>query len=118
MNIRLSGAALLCALFFSCSSVRAQNAVADPQIKTIVIPVVNLHCNGDMPTIKARLLNQEGIMGVEFTDRKRDLSTFTVQYHSAATTAEAVEKAIESTPGCDAPEEMPYRVKKSKKKAS
>ncbi len=118
MNIRLSGAALLCALFFSFSSVRAQSAAADPQIKTIVVPVVNLHCNGDMPTIKARLLNQEGIMEVEFTDRKRDLSTFTVQYHSAATTAEAVEKAIESTPGCDAPEETPYRVKRSKKKQS
>ena len=118
MNFRLFGAAVLCALLTSFSPAKAQTAVADPQIKTVVIPVVNLHCNGDMPTIKARLLNQEGIMDVEFTDRKRDLSTFTVQYHSAATTAEAVEKAIESTPGCDAPEETPYRVKKSKKNRS
>ncbi len=118
MKFRLFGAALLCALFFSFSSAKAQNATADPEIKTLVLPVVNLHCNGDMPTIKARLLNQEGVMEVAFTERRGDLSTFTIQYHSEATTAEAVEKAIESTPGCDAPDEMPYRVKKAKKKQS
>ena len=73
-----------------------------------------------MPTIKKRLLNQDGIDEVVFTDRRDEHSTFTVTYHSSAITQAAIEKAVESTPGCDDPSEKPYRVTKErprKKKA-
>lgn len=93
----------------------AQNVVTDT-LKTAVIQVSNLHCNGDMPTIKKRLLNQEGIDEVSFTDREGTLSTFTVSYHTSATNQASIEKAIESTPGCDDQTETPYRVKREKSK--
>jgi copper chaperone CopZ len=107
-------ATLVVALIFS-NNISAQTASTD-SVKTAVIKVANLHCNGDMPTIKKRLLNQDGIDEVAFTDREGERSTFTVTYHSSATTEGAIEKAIETTPGCDDQGETPYRVIKERKR--
>lgn len=81
-------------------------------LKTAVIKVTNLHCGNDMPTIKKRLLNQDGIDEVTFTDIKGETSTFTITYHTSVTGQGQIEKAIETTPGCDDKRETPYRVKK------
>lgn len=97
----------LVATLFSSSSLSAQ--IAD-SVKTATILVGNLHCNGDMPTIKKRLLNGDGIDEVTFTERDGQKSTFTVTYHSSVTNPAAIEKTIESTPGCDDKSETPYRV--------
>lgn len=78
--------------------------------------MVNLHCNNDMPTIKKRLLNQDGVDEVKFTDRNGDASVFTIVYHTAATSRPQIEKAIETTPGCDDKTETPYRVSRKKPK--
>lgn len=101
-------------LVFSFGS-EAQTATTDG-VKTAVIKVNNLHCNGDMPTIKKRLLNQDGVEDVKFTEREGERSTFTITYHSSATTETNIEKAIEATPGCDDQSETPYRVVKERKR--
>jgi copper chaperone CopZ len=100
------------AILFS-SGASAQTTATD-SVKTVVIKVSNLHCDNDMPTIKKRLLNQEGIDDVAFTERADERSTFTVTYHSSATTPVAIEKAVETTPGCDDQSETPYRVEKDR----
>lgn len=99
---------LLCACVSGTSLAQADTA------KTITLKVTNLHCNNDMPTIKKRLLNADGIDKVSFTDIFGETSTFTIVYHTAATSQEQIEKAIESTPGCDDVGETPYRVKRDK----
>lgn len=86
-------------------------------LKKMEVKVVNLHCNNDMPTIKKRLLNQEGIDEVLFTDIVGDCSIFTISYHTSITSQLLIEKAIESTPGCDNKEETPYKVKRKKSKS-
>jgi len=91
----------------------AQTTAID-SVKTAVIKVGNLHCDNDMPTIKKRLLNQEGIDDVAFTDRNEEHSTFTITYHSSATSPAAIEKTVETTPGCDDQSETPYRVVKER----
>jgi len=91
----------------------AQSSTID-SVRTAVFKVGNLHCDNDMPTIKKRLLNQEGVDEVIFTDRNDERSTFTVIYHSSATNQAAIEKAVESTPGCDDQSETPYRVVKER----
>jgi copper chaperone CopZ len=107
------------ATFLSSSRAFAQTP---DSVKTATIKVGNLHCNGDMPTIKKRLLNQDGIDDVAFTDREGEVSTFTVKYHTSVTDEPAIHKAIETTPGCDDKSETPYRVQRehraSKKKGS
>ena len=106
-SILTSIVALLATILFSSTAASAQ---ATDSVKTATIKVGNLHCNGDMPTIKKRLLNQEGVDDVAFTDRSDETSTFTVTYHSSVTNEVAIHKAIESTPGCDDKSETPYRV--------
>ena len=87
-------------------------AQAADSLKTATIKVANLHCNNDMPTIKKQLLNQEGVEEISFTDIQGDKSVFTISYHTSATSEAQIEKAIESTPGCDDPDSRPYKVKK------
>jgi|GEM_PF-968172 len=94
--------------FFSPSAI-AQSA---DSLKVATIKVKNLHCNNDMPTIKKRLINQEGIEEVNFTPIQGDVSTFTISYHSSATNPSTIEQAIEATPGCDDQSSRPYKVKK------
>lgn len=99
----------------SLFSIHAGAQTAD-SVKTAVVKVGNLTCNGDMPTIKKQLLNQEGIDEVTFTPRTDGMSTFTVHYHTAITNRKKIEKVIETTPGCDDKSSTPYRVKKEKDK--
>ncbi len=102
------------AIFFA-QTTSAQTATID-SVKKIEVKVVNLHCGNDMPTIKKRLLNQEGIDEVKFTDISGESSMFTISYHTSVTSQEQIEKAIESTPGCDDKNETPYKVKRKKAK--
>jgi copper chaperone CopZ len=97
--------------FFVSSSTLAVAQTVD-SLKVATIKVKNLHCNNDMPTIKKRLHNQEGIEEVRFTPIEANVSTFTITYHSSATNQANIEKAIEATPGCDDPLARPYKVKK------
>jgi copper chaperone CopZ len=99
----------------SLFSINADAQTAD-SVKTTVVKVGNLTCNGDMPTIKKQLLNQEGIDEVTFTPRADGVSTFTINYHSSITNRKKIEKVIETTPGCDDKTSTPYRVKKEKDK--
>jgi copper chaperone CopZ len=107
----ISSILLITVSFFVSSSSLAVAQTID-SLKVATIKVKNLHCKNDMPTIKKRLLNQEGIEEVSFTAIAGDVSTFTISYHSIATNQANIEKAIEATPGCDDPLARPYKVKK------
>lgn len=110
--------AVVAILFISCPAFAQANT---DSVKKAVIKVANLHCNNDMPTIKKQLLNQDGIEDVSFTEIAGDASVFTINYHTSAINQEQIEKAIESTPGCDDKSETPYKVKRDgsrKKKKS
>jgi copper chaperone CopZ len=102
--------AALSAVLFSTNTSSAQTGANTDSVKVASFKVRNLHCNGDMPTIKKRLLNQDGVDEVAFTERKDEISTFTITYHSSAINEAALAKAVESTPGCDDQSETPYRV--------
>ena len=106
---------LIAGLLFISNNSFAQQATTKDSIVTAVIKIGNLNCNGDMPTIKKQLLNEEGIDEVTFTSRVDKASTFTIVYHSSVTSQQKIEKVIESTPGCDDKSSTPYRVRKDKK---
>lgn len=100
-----------------CLCFNSQTAAAQTPADTTkknVITVLNLTCDGDMPTIKKRLLNQDGIESVEFSKRKAGTSEFTILFDKGVITIEQIHKAIESTPGCDDKSTTPYRVKKAR----
>ncbi|MES2704025.1 MAG: hypothetical protein V4649_15395 [Bacteroidota bacterium] len=106
----IAGIAAMCVAF-------AAPAQTTDSVKKLEIKVSNLHCNNDMPTIKKRLLNQDGIDEVTFTDIASECSLFTITYHSSVTGQPQIEKVIESTPGCDDKSSTPYKVKRKKVKS-
>jgi copper chaperone CopZ len=81
-------------------------------IEKVNLRVNNLHCNSDMPMIKERLLKQDGVMDVTFTQRQGGSAVFTIKYHTGVVDRQAIEKQIESTPGCTDKTQTPYRVAK------
>lgn len=80
-------------------------------LKTVIIKVSGISCNGDMPLIKKKLINQDGIEDVSYTEASKGKVTFTIQYHSVATSEEKIKKFIESAPSCDDPNTFPYKTK-------
>lgn len=105
--------ALLCITCFAAIKSAAQQISSD-SLLTTEVKVFKLSCDGDMPTIKKQLLNQDGVMDVNFTTRTNGGSTFTVQYIAGVTDRKGIIRSIESTPGCDDKSSTPYRVKKEK----
>lgn len=89
------------------------SAQADSSSKAVV-PVVNLTCDGDMPTIKKQLLNQDGIESVSFTKRVSGTAEFTILYNGGVISLDQIFRTIEETPGCDDKSTKPYRIKKEK----
>lgn len=90
------------------------SAQSDTAAAKTVVSVVNLTCDGDMPTIKKQLLNQDGVESVAFTKRAGGASDFTILYNGQVISIEQIRKTIEDTPGCDDKSSRPYRVKKEK----
>lgn len=80
-------------------------------VKTATIKVSGISCNGDMPLIKKKLINQEGIDEVSFSEAKGGAVTFTVKYHSSITTEKKIREWIEAAPSCDNPNLYPYKTK-------
>lgn len=106
----------LIALFVYVGSIQTSAAQEKQSPKKTSIRVQNLHCDGDMPTIKNELLKKDGVMDVIFTDRKMGSSIFTIKYLEQVTNRVAIENYIEGTPGCDDKSTKTYRVTKEKGK--
>lgn len=80
-------------------------------LKTATIKVSGISCNGDMPLIKKKLINHDGIDEVSFAEAKSGAVTFTVKYHSSITTEKKIREWIEAAPSCDNPNLYPYKAK-------
>lgn len=108
MKSILSFMATLCLVFLGTIAFGQSNADA---YLTAQFKVSGITCSGDMPVIKKKLINQEGIDEVSFTEAKNGVVTFTVKYHSSVISEKRVREMIEAAPSCDRPDEYPYKAK-------
>ena len=100
---------ILC-LFAITRSSKATAQIIDT-IKVATISVKGISCAMDLPIIKKKLINQEGVDEVTFSDVKNTQVLFTVSYHPSLITELQIKTAIEAAPSCDRPKETPYKVK-------
>lgn len=84
--------------------------IAD-SIKTAEINIKGITCTGDMPVIKKKLINSEGIDEVVFSEVKSGSVLFTIKYHTSFITEKKICEIIESAPSCDNPGIYPYKAK-------
>jgi len=96
-------------MLFAFTTIKAQ--MTTDTLKTATIKVKGISCTMDLPIIKKKLVNQEGIDEVTYTEVKSEAVFFTVKYHTSVTNEKQIRSAIEAAPSCDAPNERPYKVK-------
>lgn len=78
--------------------------------KVTISKVSGISRNSDLPLIKKKLVNEEGIDEVTYAEAKSGPDTFTVACHSPFITAQKIRERIEAAPGCDNPNVFPYKI--------
>ena len=102
---------LILIVFALCISGNAKAQTAHDSTATIKIKVKGIICNMDFPLIKKKLINQEGVDEVAFSEIKSGAVVCTVTYHPLIISEEKISKAIEAAPSCENPNQYPYRAK-------
>lgn len=98
-------------------AVNSAKAQANDTLKTATIKIKGISCTMDLPIIKKKLVNEEGIDDVAYSEVKSEAVFFTVKYHTAIISEKQIRTTIENAPSCDDPSEKPYKVKSFNSKA-
>lgn len=80
-------------------------------VKTVSLKVKGLHCSDDVKTISDNVVKLKGVSSCN-AGKTGATTSFTIKFDPARITENDITSAIENTPGCDNPEEKPYKVKK------
>ena len=96
---------------FATINTAATAQTATDTLKMATIKIKGISCPMDLPIIKKKLVNQEGIDDVNYSEVKSEAVIFTVKYHTSVITEKQIRTTIENAPSCDNPNEKPYKVK-------
>ena len=118
MNLKYFSALLIALSIFFVSSVSAQTtkensqAVASTQkLQTIKLKVSGITCTGDCKDILKAINKMNGITSCKQIGKSSATSVFEVTFNPALVTEKEIRSKVEDTPGCDNPDEKPYKVK-------
>ncbi|AEE49644.1 heavy-metal-associated domain-containing protein [Haliscomenobacter hydrossis] len=99
-----------CLFFAQNGMAQTANAPKD-EVKVATIKISGLCCNGDLATLKKKLVNQEGVDEVTADNAKKEATNIKVKYHTGVISEEKIRSLIEKSAGCENPNETPYKVK-------
>lgn len=86
-----------------------QNA---PQTKqTIKVKVSGITCAGDSKDIQKSVEKVNGIIECKPVGKASATSVFEITFNPSIITEKEIRKAVEDTPGCENPDDRPYKVK-------
>lgn len=94
---------------YAFSQTTSTEKVTD-DVKTVTIKVKGVGCSGDLKTIAGNIEKLDGVNSCE-TGKVGRVSSFVVKYDPAKVTEKTIHAAIEDTPGCQHPDDRPYKVK-------
>lgn len=94
----------------------AQTSKEQPQataqtLQTIKLKVSGITCSGDCKDIQKVVSKMNGVTSCKQIGKPTATSVFEVIFNPAVITEKEIRKAVENTPGCDNPDEKPYKVK-------
>ena len=97
-------------------SCTAQTSKEQPQataqnLQTIKLKVSGITCSGDCKDIQKVVSKMNGVTSCKQVCKPTATSVFEVIFNPAIVTEKEIRKAVEDTPGCDNPDEKPYKVK-------
>lgn len=107
------------ALSFTVSlSACAQNTKDQPttvtqiqKLQTIKLKVGGITCTGDCKDIQKVVSKMNGVSSCKQVGKPAATSVFEVTFNPTVVSEKEIRSKVEDTPGCDNPNEKPYKVK-------
>lgn len=79
--------------------------------QTVKIKVSGITCSGDCKDIQKVVSKVNGVTSCKMIGKPSANSVFEVSFDPAVVSEKEIRKAVEGTPGCDNPNDRPYKVK-------
>jgi copper chaperone CopZ len=104
----------------SCSiSGIAQTTKETPQttaqtLKTVKLKVSGITCGNDCKDIQKVVSQLNGVTSCKQKGKPNATSIFEVTFNPAIITEKEIRNVVEDTPGCESPDDRPYKVKQGK----
>ena len=81
------------------------------KVKTIKIKVSGITCAGDCKDIQKVVAKMNGVSSCKQIGKPTATSIFEISFDPAMVSEKEIRKVVEDTPGCEKPEDRPYKVK-------
>lgn len=86
-------------------------AASQQKNQTIKIKVSGITCSGDCKDIQKVVAKLNGVSSCKMIGKPSANSVFEVSFDPALVSEKEIRTAVEGTPGCDNPNDRPYKVK-------
>lgn len=85
--------------------------VETTSVQKIKLKVSGITCSGDCKDIEKSVSKINGVSAVKMVSKPSATSVFEISFNPAVITEKEIRTAVESTPGCENPNDRPYKVK-------
>lgn len=86
-------------------------AAQTQKTQTVKLKVSGITCSGDCKDIQKAVSKVAGVSACKMLGKPSANSVFEVSYDPGVVSEKEIRKAVEATPGCDNPNDRPYKVK-------
>jgi copper chaperone CopZ len=118
MKSRYFSALIIVFSFFLAASASAQSTDTKPQtvsqaqkLQTIKLKVSGITCSGDCKDIQNSVAKLNGVVSAKMIGKPSAKTVFEVTFDPAVVTEKEIRSKVEDTPGCENPNDRPYKVK-------
>lgn len=116
MNSRYFAALTIacCILFTAAASAQTSSTPATSQtqkLQTIKIKVSGITCSGDCKDIQNSVAKLSGVASCKMIGKPSAKTMFEVSFDPAVVSEKEIRSKVEDTPGCENPNDRPYKVK-------
>jgi len=91
-------------------STENESIPATDSLKTTIVKVKGITCAMDLKTISGNVEKMQGVSSL-VTKRQGATSVFELTYLPTAVSENEIFETIENTPGCEDPNDRPYKIK-------
>lgn len=102
---------IVCTVSCTAQTSKEQPQTAAQNLQTIKLKVSGITCTGDCKDIQKVVGKMNGVTSCKQVGKPTATSVFEVIFNPADVTEKEIRKVVEDTPGCDNPDEKPYKVK-------
>lgn len=102
---------IICSVSCTAQTSKEQSQTTAQTLQTIKLKVSGITCSGDCKDIQKVVSKMNGVISCKQIGKPTATSVFEVIFNPTVVTEKEIRKAVEDTPGCDNPDEKPYKVK-------